>query len=154
MEEPLYALRFRYVKPVKTIIKIDQKLAQIFLYTPNSPEMKNRKKSQEINLLVLKARIPFKIFKYFLLETNWKEKDGIFFVSKEESYYRAVILAAILQCTRDRYTMDEMFRLVRDMPYIDLKFWSKVFIQAFEVRNWRRDLYKPVHALKEVYGYA
>nr|MDO8081703.1 hypothetical protein [Candidatus Freyarchaeota archaeon] len=74
-------------------------------------------------------------------------------MSKEESYYRAIILSAILQCTRDKYVMDEMYKLVRNMPYVDLKFWSKVFIEAFGGRKWRRDLYKPVRALKEVYGY-
>jgi len=153
MVEPLYVLRFKYVKPAKTLIKLEQKLVQIFLYTPNSPKRRTKKNKKSRSSLVLSARVPIKIFKNFLLETGWEERDGVFFTSKEEPYYRAIVLAAILQCTRDRSLMDEMYRLVRDMPYVDLKFWSKVFIQTFEERNWRRDLYKPVHALKEVYGY-
>ena len=63
------------------------------------------------------------------------------------------MLAAILQCTKDRHTMEEMSILVRNMPFIDLKFWNNTFVRFYENRNWRRDLYKPVRALKEVYGY-
>lgn len=150
MEEPLYALRFKYVKPAKTLIKIEQKLAEVSLYTASSPKKKRNKKSRT---LMLSARVPFKIFSQFLSSSGWQEKDGILFSSKEEAYYRAIVLAALLQCTRERYKMDEMCRLVGNIPYIDLKFWSNVFINAFENRNRRRDLYKPVRALKEVYGY-
>ncbi len=151
MAEPLYVLRFRYVKPAKTLIKLEQKLAQIFLYTPNSSEKKRKRNKRSSP--VLNARVPLKIFRNFLLETGWDEKDGIFFTSKEEPYYRAIVFASVLQCTRNRHSMDEMYTLVKNMPYIDIKFWSKVFIEAFESRNRRRDLYKPVRALKEVYGY-
>jgi len=150
IEEPLYAVRFKYVKPAKTLTKIEQKLAQIFLYTPNSPKRNQGKKSRA---LMLSARVPFKIFSQFLFSSGWQEKDGVLFSSKEEAYYRAIVLAALLQCTRERYKMDEMCRLVDNIPYIDLKFWSNVFINAFENRNQRRDLYRPVRALKEVYGY-
>lgn len=150
MEEPLYALRFKYVKRAKTLIKIEQKLAEVSLYTASSPKKKGNKKSK---VLMLSARVPFKIFSQFLSSSGWREKDGILFSSKEEAYYRAIVLAALLQCTRERYKMDEMCRLVGNIPYIDLKFWSNVFINAFENRNRRRDLYKPVRALKEVYGY-
>ncbi len=152
MREPLYALRFRYVKPAKTLIKTEQKLAEIFLYTPGSPRS-NRKNGKLKSSLALSARVPVNIFRRFLIETGWEEKNGLLLTSREEPYYRAVVLAAILQCTRDRYLMEEMCRVVRDMPYVDLKFWSRVFIQAFENRNWRRDLYKPVRALKKVYEY-
>jgi hypothetical protein len=152
MPEPLYILRFRYVKPAKTLIKMEQKLAQIFLYTPASSK-KNRIGNKSASP-VLSARVPFKIFRNFLLESGWEEKDGILFTSREEPYYRAIIFAAVLQCTRDKYLMDEMYTLVKNLPYVDIKFWSKVFIEAFENRNWRRDLYKPVRAMKEVYKYA
>jgi len=150
IEEPLYVLRFKYVKPAKTLIKIEQKLAEVSLYTASSPNKKGNKKSK---VLMLSARVPFKIFSQFLSSSGWQEKDGVLFSSKEEAYYRAIVLAALLQCTRERYKMDEMCRLVNNIPYIDLKFWSNVFINAFENRNRRRDLYRPVRALKEVYGY-
>ena len=149
MEEPLYALRFRYIKPTKTLIRTEQKLAEISLYTQNPRRRKNKKSK----ILMLSARVPFRIFKQFLFSSGWQEKDGVLFTSREEAYYKAIVLAAVLQCTREKYKMDDMCRLVSNIPYVDLKFWSSVFINAFEKRNWRRDLYKPVRALKEVYGY-
>lgn len=99
--------------------------------------------------IVLRARVIEKSFIRFLNRIGFEKKDNEYYTEDSERFYRAMIYAALVQCTKK----DSWGDLVDDLPYIDVKYWASILQKYYELRGWRRDLYKPVRAFREVYSH-
>ncbi|HDI10153.1 MAG TPA: hypothetical protein ENF65_00210 [Euryarchaeota archaeon] len=139
-----YAIYFGREAKVKRIIRERHKIISFYLYVPGSEN-----NGPWRGLVTMKARVPESLFRNFLLEEGWKEeRERCYTTRSTELYYRAVIYASLLQCTRrERVPKD----LIRKLPYLHLKFWGEIFSSSYSNRGWRRDLYRPVKAFREVY---
>ena len=139
-----YLVRLNYAKKMK-IGPVFYKAKMAIFYTMYP----QKKKSNEIKSeIVLRARVLEKSFVKYMRRLGFKREDGDYYTTDSEMFYRAMIYATLLQCTKN----DSWGDLVEDLPYIDVKYWASMLQSFYSKRGWRRDLYRPMHAFREVYS--
>jgi hypothetical protein len=142
-EKVEYVVRLTYAKKMKRgPLQYDAKIANFFARYP-------QKGTDTVFYgdVVLRARVIEKTFKKFLMAQGFKLKDGLYITTDSEKFYRAIVYASLMQCTRH----DAGWDLVENLPYIHVKYWSSVLSEYYMRRGWRKDLYRPVKAFREVY---
>lgn len=139
-----YLIRLNYAKKMKIGNALyPAKIAVFYTLYPQ------KKKSNEIRSeVVLRARVLEKSFVKYLRRLGFKKEDGDYYSTDSEIFYRAMIYATLLQCTKD----DSWGDLVEELPYIAVKYWASTLQEFYLKRRWRRDLYKPIRAFREVYS--
>ena len=139
-----YLIRLNYAKKMK--ISRAYYPAKIAVFYTLYPQ---KKKSNEIKSeIVLRARVIERVFIKYLRRLGFKKEGGEYYTTDSELFYRAMIYATLLQCTKD----DAWGDIVEDLPYIAIKYWAATLQDFYSKRGWRRDLYKPIRAFREVYS--
>ena len=138
-----YLVRLNYAKKMKIgPVFYNAKMAVFYTMYPQ------KKRSNEIKSeIVLKARVLERPFVKYLRRLGFKKEDRDYYTTDSEIFYRAMIYATLMQCTKS----DSWGDLVEDLPYIDVKYWASILQSFYSKRGWRRDLYKPIRAFREVY---